>query len=98
MNYFNLTRDQAISLVGIETIEKLEEEIHKPERRTVSDILVSYNIEDGVTYAEYVIEYKVFIIKSNDESAEIVAYYRVNNDIKNLDNFDWGEAHHYAIY
>ena len=78
MNYFNLTRDQAISLVGIETIEKLEKEHCNPTNKFINDILVEYKSS----------------IKSNDGSATISAYYYIDSSIDNLDNAVWEIHHY----
>ena len=78
MNYFNLTRDQAISLVGIETIEKLEKEHCNPTNKFINDILAEYKSS----------------IKSNDGSATISAYYYIDSSIDNLDNAVWEIHHY----
>lgn len=93
MNYFNLTRDQAISLVGIETIEKLEKEHCNPTNKFINDILLE---TENLLFAFLLVEYKSSI-KSNDGSATISAYYYIDSSIDNLDNAVW-EIHHYAIY
>ncbi|HMX99456.1 MAG TPA: hypothetical protein PKC44_06750 [Agitococcus sp.] len=78
MNYLNLTRDQAISLVGIETIEKLEKEHCNPTNKFINDILAEYKSS----------------IKSNDGSATISAYYYIDSSIDNLDNAVWEIHHY----
>lgn len=93
MNYLNLTRDQAISLVGIETIEKLEKEHCNPTNKFINDILLETENDKIVNILA---EYKSSI-KSNDGSATISAYYYIDSSIDNLDNAVW-EIHHYAIY